>query len=1145
MGALVVERAGAGVVVRSADSRVPPPRLPAKITSADDGRVRVFVDHAALGEFDLLDGRVLAELEAQLRPGQGSRIPDIRLLAGRAGLAGVNGQAPLAARLSERLNVEVVAPDGNLLMLPGGELFSQGDAAGWVGFRPGRHKIHSGPRHPGPVWQDELTEALRRTPADPRIAVATIPAGLWVRSAGKPPRPATDVAFRVPVSGSRPAIVVGAPGEEPPEVMALAGLIASLPPRLRETSALIGYGPEPVATSSWAQRIADILGIPVNGCHALPQYLPDGNKTWQALDGTGEPTWRPFVLESTYRPGTPPIPRNYVPPVSGMTEVGTGTYWFQDGWLLDMLPSGMLVRPMRTTADPVAVRLVPDPDAVNLVVTGADGPPPAPVLKAIERLATALAPEVRARLRLVATPHWDPGILAPLAEWLNVGVHVLGVSGPGPAVFPPAPSNGEARSPGAPSGEVEQPTHRLSPVPVQPPADQQTPAGPEPRTLPPAPVEVDTEGRMRPIGDGWRRDDAAATKTPAVKGDAAPGGSRPAALPVTSASVRVPTVASTAAPGGGSAVATAKLPEPVTASAAPAAGAAPTATEQPAVPVADAAVMKTMKLSASPAFPVAPAPPAPAALPAAPATPPAPPAPVTPPAMPAAPAVPPAAAAPAAPAVLPAAAVPPAPAAPAAPAAPPAAVMPPAPSAPAAPLAPAAAVVPPAPAAHAAPLAPAAAVMPPAPLAPAAPAVPSAPAAPAALAAPPPPPAAAAPAPVDSPTQRLKPVAAGPEGTARSAASAVRATSAAQVPVASVATATELAPKATPATTPARPENAAPATEKPAQAAAEPSAAAPAPAQPGPAPQVAAQRPAQPAAAANPAQQAAELAPAAAGPSAAAAEPAGAAAEGAARRGQPLLLTDHASTEGDRLQFRKSLGWRYDAATQSVSRLLAERPGLRGGAAIDDAMMTELAAIHVFATSDQAEVIEAFRSGAASRHYPFISCLAGGLRRLPSVQGLVVRGGPEIGAGAGDYAVGADLLEPAPLMGVADAAAPVPGGVEVLVWSVTGRRIGGLADGTRASDVMFLPATVFRVLAVETGTASPRVLLTEIGLGRQRSPEAQQRYDAKILARLREAAENREDVPGGEFSDEDRARHAVLPGSPANPFAIPEIGGVR
>ena len=251
---------------------------------------------------------------------------------------------------------------------------------------------------------------------------------------------------------------------------------------------------------------------------------------------------------------------------------------------------------------------------------------------------------------------------------------------------------------------------------------------------------------------------------------------------------------------------------------------------------------------------------------------------------------------------------------------------------------------------------------------------------------------------------------------------------------------------------------------------------------------------------------------------------------------KPLLLVDHSSTEEDRQQFKKSLGWKYDAATRSVTRLLAERPGLRGGMPVDDAMLTELAAVHVFATSDQRQFVDAIRSGDAASQYPFISCLAGGLRRLPSLQGLVVRGGPGEAETVADYVVGSELVEPAPMLGVSDESADVSGSVELLIWSVTARRLGGLADDENSADVVFPPATSYRVLAVEAD--SGRVLLTEVGK-KQRSEEARKRHDARVLERLTEAAKSRDERAGAEVSAPDHVRYSVLLGEPASPFAKP------
>src|SRR3954452_11484902 len=111
----------------------------------------------------------------------------------RAPLPAPSGAPPLAARLADRLGVGVGAPDGELIALRGGELFSAGPGAGWLGFRRGGHPEWTGPRYPAPAWQGALAREFRT--AKPRafsrfrsrdrrssgpVTVTAIPAGLWV-----------------------------------------------------------------------------------------------------------------------------------------------------------------------------------------------------------------------------------------------------------------------------------------------------------------------------------------------------------------------------------------------------------------------------------------------------------------------------------------------------------------------------------------------------------------------------------------------------------------------------------------------------------------------------------------------------------------------------------------------------------------------------------------------------------------------------------------------------------------------------------------------------------------------------------------------------------------------------------------------------
>jgi hypothetical protein len=157
--------------------------------------------------------------------------------------------------------------------------------------------------------------------------------------------------------------------------------------------------------------------------------------------------------------------------------------------------------------------------------------------------------------------------------------------------------------------------------------------------------------------------------------------------------------------------------------------------------------------------------------------------------------------------------------------------------------------------------------------------------------------------------------------------------------------------------------------------------------------------------------------------------------------------------------------------------------------------------------------------------------VAGGLRRLPSLQGVVVRGGPQDPSLADAYVPGQELEEEAPLIALDDPGAEVPGAVEVLIWSAAARRLTGLTDGSQA-EVAFLPGTVFRVLAVDPPHAGAvrRVLLAEIPPGRSKPVTAE--WAERMLGRLKGAAEARAGVPTAATAED--GRFAALPGDPAH-----------
>ncbi|WP_285606554.1 hypothetical protein [Actinokineospora globicatena] len=174
---------------------------------------------------------------------------------------------------------------------------------------------------------------------------------------------------------------------------------------------------------------------------------------------------------------------------------------------------------------------------------------------------------------------------------------------------------------------------------------------------------------------------------------------------------------------------------------------------------------------------------------------------------------------------------------------------------------------------------------------------------------------------------------------------------------------------------------------------------------------------------------------------------------------------DARSDEAQRRAVRSALGTRYDSATRAVVQLLAERPGLRASG--DQAtLLTELAVVRVFTEAP------------GPYDTAFHTCLTAGLRRLPTMRGVVVTGSSQP-----KHAEGALLRLEGPMLAVAQVGASVPGDTELLIWTTTARRLEGLLDADRRNDVVLPTHTALRVLGVEGN----RLLLAEEGASAERA----------------------------------------------------------
>ncbi|MFC4852599.1 hypothetical protein [Actinophytocola glycyrrhizae] len=372
---ITVERVRHALVVGRLDTDGAAVLLAANLPPKRD-RTFVVVGASSVGAMSRLDPWLVADLADEVHG-------DLCVVAPGFGSMGRDDTLPPARLLADRLGVEVTAADGHPVGLADGSMFVPGPTAGWVSFRPGGRRIRVGARLPAPWWQDGLP------PHDDRIT--HVPAGLWVRGPGAPERPADPLSRRVP-DPDRMYVVLGAPGEQPPDATAVTGVLRSLPDEGRDRAVLVWYG-SGGGVDARARAVAAELGAPVRVAHGVP-----GDDGLRYVDEAGVARWRPFALESVYRPDGPPVlDRWMAPPALAMAE--PGTYRLTGEWLVDVVPRGLIVRPASPRKVPVPVAAEAGATADILFV--ADAPVPAEVVTAIDRLVRALPEDTRQNLRIV------------------------------------------------------------------------------------------------------------------------------------------------------------------------------------------------------------------------------------------------------------------------------------------------------------------------------------------------------------------------------------------------------------------------------------------------------------------------------------------------------------------------------------------------------------------------------------------------------------------------------------------------------------------------------------------------------------------------------------------------------------------------
>ncbi|MFK0131300.1 hypothetical protein ACIQRZ_13155 [Streptomyces rubiginosohelvolus] len=401
------------------------------------------------------------------------------------------GRPATARRIADAWRMEVEAPDGPPLVVPGGSLFipsvegagRRSSAGAWWRFAPGKRPEPLGPRSPQPSWQsalDDLPSALAGG-----CVVEQIPAGVLVRPSGAAPARPGDLYHAVPVDPRRLTVVVGVPFGEDISAEEVAEVLEALPDDVQVDVRLVPGGRRDLLPL--AQSVSDRLDIDVEVMTGLPLVAAAGlmgtysvRSVLATPDGT--PAWIPFVDAVRCSPpdaegrARPPRLLRWSPPLPGPARPEEGVVGLTDDWQLTVTRAGMWVGPRGGPAlSPTARRVDPAGPMIELGMPGEllD----ASLWPVLSNVLQSLAPDLRGRTVLhVHGVARDGGReLRRLAA--QYGLRTLRHAAPAPVrARQTAPDRPAVAGAVAPSGATT--VASLSPSPQVRGAERPAPSGP-------------------------------------------------------------------------------------------------------------------------------------------------------------------------------------------------------------------------------------------------------------------------------------------------------------------------------------------------------------------------------------------------------------------------------------------------------------------------------------------------------------------------------------------------------------------------------------------------------------------------------------------------------------------------------------------
>ncbi|MEU6220132.1 hypothetical protein ABZ845_21835 [Streptomyces sp. NPDC047022] len=290
-----------------------------------------------------------------------------RLVPGRGAREDVNRAAQW---LADRLERTVLAPDGAVMPAAGGALFVPAHhGAGWLLHRPNKPSVPDSRRFPKPQWEFSVPDQPR--PTGTGGTIEPLPGGVWIRGGGQEPADDADRRRLVDLLAAHPqllAVALGSPGRPALPLEEVAAFWRELPSSARPLVRFIPYGPVAVPDGTLlGQALADLLGQRVAVHTGIPVAGADGSlPEIRTLLRDGSLGWRPYADEFGFAPraqtgGRPmaPVALNTRAPVGSAPAIGPGIYQYANDAVLEVVQSGLWVRPPTEPGDGHTVRSAP------------------------------------------------------------------------------------------------------------------------------------------------------------------------------------------------------------------------------------------------------------------------------------------------------------------------------------------------------------------------------------------------------------------------------------------------------------------------------------------------------------------------------------------------------------------------------------------------------------------------------------------------------------------------------------------------------------------------------------------------------------------------------------------------------------------